>query len=58
MQQSYLIKLLERIAYQTSGTQLEFENYLTQVVKRPKMVRRRQRNKRREDESQPLRQDG
>ena len=53
MQQTYLIKLLERIAYQTSGTRLEFKDYLDQVVKRPRIMRKRYRKVGRELVDQP-----
>jgi hypothetical protein len=33
--------LLERIAYQTSGTTLEFHDYLEKTVGRPKFTRRK-----------------
>ena len=35
----YQTKLLERIAYQTSGTALEFDDYLRQVVGKPHFER-------------------
>jgi len=39
--ESYQTKLLERIAYQTSGSMLEFDKYLEMVVKKPKYERKR-----------------
>lgn len=35
----YQTKLLERIAYQTSGTSLEFDDYLRKVVGKPRFER-------------------
>ena len=35
----YQTKLLERIAYQTSGTALEFDDYLRKVVGKPHFER-------------------
>ena len=42
--QPYLIKLLERIAFQTSGTRLEIDDYLKKVVGKPKFHRRKRGN--------------